>query len=172
MDERVPQVHLVPMEMRRGCQIPWDQSYRQLLVTMLVLEIEPRSSGKRASTPNCWGISLAPFMTFWGRISSSAWLGTHYVAHSPEPPWAYLWVFLPQLPKSWDFKPELPPFRFWNRIISRLQTSYYSLSSIGRWQIHLIHSSSYQEQGLEPTSATSWIQGQSGPWYHVQSGKK
>ena len=45
-------------EARRRCQIPWDCSYRQLLVTISVLGIEPRFSGRATSALNCWAISL------------------------------------------------------------------------------------------------------------------
>lgn len=38
--------------------VPWSQSYRQLWDTMLILGIEPRSSGRATSDLNRWAISL------------------------------------------------------------------------------------------------------------------
>lgn len=40
---------------RRGHQVPWNWSYRQLM-----LEVEPGSSGKAADVYKCWIIPLAP----------------------------------------------------------------------------------------------------------------
>ena len=44
---------------RRGHQIPWDYSYRQLQATMRMRGIELRAARRTASTLNFWAISLA-----------------------------------------------------------------------------------------------------------------
>lgn len=49
----------VPTKSLTWCQIPWNLSYRWFWATMLVLRIEPGSSGRALSTLNCWAVSLA-----------------------------------------------------------------------------------------------------------------
>ena len=43
--------YAVPTEVRQ-CWIPWNWNFRQLLVAMWILGIEPRSSESLASAPN------------------------------------------------------------------------------------------------------------------------
>lgn len=42
----------VLVQVKRGCQMPWDQSY-SLVSHHVVLKLEPRSSGSAASALNC-----------------------------------------------------------------------------------------------------------------------
>lgn len=58
----IPHASLVPMELRRTCQIYWDQSYRWLGVAMWELRIEPGYSGRATS------ISLWANLPTWERI--------------------------------------------------------------------------------------------------------
>ena len=62
---------LVPLKVRRGCQIPWNWSYRQLWAASWVLGSEPRSSARAASALLCWAIYPATFSLFcgWGQHS-------------------------------------------------------------------------------------------------------
>lgn len=59
----------VPEEAKRGHQILWDWSYKQLRATMSVLRIEPWSSGTAVGSLNHCAISLSLnvyFKDFWG----------------------------------------------------------------------------------------------------------
>lgn len=55
----IPHVCLVPLEARKGHQIPWNWTDQWLWATMGMLRIEPRSS-LWTSVLNCWTISSAP----------------------------------------------------------------------------------------------------------------
>lgn len=52
-------MHMVLEEDKRGCQVRWNWIYGQMLATIWVLAIEPRSSGRAASHPNHRAISSA-----------------------------------------------------------------------------------------------------------------
>lgn len=64
----VPCACLVPLEIRRGCQIPWYWSSGKSWATMWVLESEPGSSTRADHTLNRWAIS--PTL----KLSFSKWL--------------------------------------------------------------------------------------------------
>lgn len=64
MDGCVPCVCFMPAEVRRGHQIQWSWSYRELQATMLVLGINVRSCGRAANTLNYWTIFPSPYFFF------------------------------------------------------------------------------------------------------------
>lgn len=55
----VPLTCLMPMEARGEGRMPWNWSYRCLLTTLLLPEIEAGSSERAGSVLHCWAISPA-----------------------------------------------------------------------------------------------------------------
>lgn len=53
-------VYLVPVEARRGPQIPWNWSYSQLGATMWVLGTQPWSNARAVRALDCGTISPSP----------------------------------------------------------------------------------------------------------------
>ena len=66
----VPHICLVSLEVKRGCQVPWNWTYRQLCAAIWVLGMEARSSGRAASALNCWVISPVPGKFLWEEESN------------------------------------------------------------------------------------------------------
>lgn len=65
MDGCVPCVCFMPAEVRRGHQIQWKWSYRELQATMLVLGINVRSCGRASNTLELLNyLSQSPFFLF------------------------------------------------------------------------------------------------------------
>lgn len=54
---------LIPLEVRKGYQMPWNRSHKWLWATMWILIIGPGSFVKTRSTLNYWAISLAPIFS-------------------------------------------------------------------------------------------------------------
>jgi hypothetical protein len=103
------------LEGQKRCWIPWDWSYMRLWDTMWVLEIEPWVPWKGSQVLlNCWPISLVPkenwllpFFFFFLKLDL-CWSGEFQFV-----------IFLPQIPKSWDYRCGLHTqqelsFRIWS----------------------------------------------------------
>ena len=60
----VPHECLVPTEVRRGLQIPWNWSYGWVWATVWVLKTESGSSARATSALNHWAISPGYFSIF------------------------------------------------------------------------------------------------------------
>lgn len=77
------------MYIRRGCQIVWNQSSRQLWTAMWMLGAEPESSARAVSTFNCWAISavlsLASLKTNQGSLKPPS---TRAEASGKETAWS------------------------------------------------------------------------------------
>jgi hypothetical protein len=73
----VPHPFLVPKEYRRGYQMPWNWSYKQLWATMWMMEIEYWFSGRATSVLNNWVISLGTKKTKPLWILHFVWGGGH-----------------------------------------------------------------------------------------------
>ena len=58
-------VCLVLTEARKGYQISWNWSYRQVWAAIWVLGIEPKSSRKAGSALNIWDLSPVPDIFLW-----------------------------------------------------------------------------------------------------------
>lgn len=85
----------VPTEARRGFQVSWNWSYRQLQ-TPLMLETEYRDS-ERAVSLNCWDIFLVPFHWFLNKPRS----------HSTLARWCQWWLLWCQSGLKLNFNPIL-----------------------------------------------------------------
>lgn len=57
-------VYLVPKEVRKGCQMSWNWSFRWLWDNIWELGLKSRSSGQAGNALNCWAFSLAPLALF------------------------------------------------------------------------------------------------------------
>ena len=149
-----PLMCLVPVEAKRRHLISWNWNYRQLWVTMWLLGIELRTSGRAVSALNCWAISLAPALI-------SLWLlGFERRTFGRAVSALNRWAISPASP--YFFKCE----NFWaeaGEMDHQLRTLVASTEDLS--SVHSIHMIVHSHQSRE-TETFSWpVQVQAHTWY-------
>lgn len=92
-----PHACLMSLEVRRECQIPWNQSYRQLWMSMWLQSMRPGSSRRAASSLIHVSLSTAPVSHTYTMESISP----HFPSLIPLPLPSYLLHTFPSLFCVW-----------------------------------------------------------------------